>query len=139
MVGKQASGDGIFDGGNSQQGGVCGHPVEEEIETRTGKHFDLTVGEVASGGGFVIASCDALYGDLLHVCKRLLLKKNPARVVVRDFREFIRCLFESIQGIDAYRPAFSRGKKEKVIKEVCKAVKSHSSVNLTGYKYTKKF
>ena len=34
-------------------------------------------------------------------------------------------LLDSIQGIDAYRPASSPGKKEKVIKEVCKTVESH--------------
>ena len=35
-LGSRLPAMGIFDGGNSQQGGVCGHPVEEEIETRTG-------------------------------------------------------------------------------------------------------
>ena len=59
---------------------------------------------------------------------------------MRDFREFIRCCL--IQGIDAYRPASSLGKKEKVIKEVCKTVKSHGctfvQVCLSGTNILKK-
>lgn len=73
VVGEQASGDGVLDGGDSQQGGVCGHAAEEDVETRTGEYADLSIGEVAPGGGFVIASCDALYGDLLHVFRFVFL------------------------------------------------------------------
>ena len=38
-------------------------------------HLELSYlrGAIAPGGGFVIASCDALYGDLLHVFRFVFL------------------------------------------------------------------
>jgi len=70
------------------------------------------------------------------------LRKIPHSGSVRDFREFMRLFSIQFKVSDAYRPAFSSGVKEKVIKEVCKSVKSHrteNSITLTGYKHTEKF
>ena len=76
VVGEQASGDGVLDGGDSQQFGIFGHAGEERIETRTGQHVEIPVGEIAPCSGFVVASGDALYGDSIHC--QLFFKKNPA-------------------------------------------------------------
>ena len=66
VVGEQTACDGVLDGRDAQQGGVCRHPGEQLVETQAGEDTDLPVVEVAACCRFVVASCDALYCDLFH-------------------------------------------------------------------------
>ena len=105
VVGEQASGDGCSRWRRFPAGaGSSDMRLKGCRNSNRGVRADLSVGGGEPGGGFVIASCDALYGDLLHVFSNWFCKKIPHVVSCRIFVNL--WLLDSIQGIDAYRPFF---------------------------------
>lgn len=66
VVREQAARNGVLDGRNAQQRQIFGHAAEELVEAPAGDDLQLLAREVAAGGRFVEASCNALYGDSFH-------------------------------------------------------------------------
>lgn len=122
VVGQQAPGDGVLDGGDAQQAAVLRHAVEEFVEAHAGNGFDLAVGEISACGGFVVASGDALDGDSFHSGWVFEKKSRSSRA---GFSCHILYYFNFIQSIPC-DPARSFAVKEKVKKEVCETVSSHA-------------